>query len=313
MDWTTRVHAACCSLYKYLERMKADRPYIKPGYIDWLTEEVARALGEDPTEIKAALLGDPHAHERTSEAIARLAGRGCEEAPVDGSAHHAHAEHMLAASSADTETFTVAQKSLSGSIAFSIMDGDSVFTDYGVSHTKEMHLLIVRNDLRHFHHLHPDRDADGVWRVPFTPPAGGTYWVYADFIGLDDRAHVLRFELAVGGDPRESGLLKDLRAEKALEKYAVRLEDLSYGHGRLFTIHVRDATYHDTPHFDQYLGAPGHGILISADGDFIHTHPSPAGDDLVFHTPPLTKDFYRLFTQFQVQERLFTVEFDVQR
>lgn len=317
-DWTLREHAACCSMYRYLVRLRAERPYIKPGYIDWLTDQLARALDEDPNEIRAALLGLPHDHPHTSAAVRSLTGEGCAEQTYrsspsgrdeSGRPRSTHAEHIQEASSTE-ELLTVEQKDIPGEIAFVVMDGEAVFTDYGVSHTKDMHLLIVRNDLRHFQHVHPERDAAGVWHVPFTAPAGGTYWVYADFIGADDRAHTIRFERAVDADPGESGLQKSASLVQRAGKYTVRLAGTSYASGMLFTVRIRDERNRDTPFLEEYLGAAGHAILISADGSFIHTHPSPAGDTLVFHTPVLHHDFYRIFTQFKIQDELLTVEFD---
>lgn len=320
IDWTLREHAACCSLYRYLTRLREERPYIKPGYIDWLTDQLATALNEDPVEIRAAILGQAHNHPHTSAVVQNLTGAGCAEnayvygaAPSAASAGEhqpsAHAEHVMNALVTE-ESLTIEPKEIPGEIAFAVMSGGTVFQDYGVSHTKEMHLLVVRNDLRYFQHIHPERDAEGVWHVPFTAPVGGTYWIYADFIGKDDKAHTIRFEKIVDADPGQSGLIKNMTEEKMVRNYIVRFEANSYDQGTLFTFHIRDARYRDVPHLEEYLGAMGHGILIAPDGGFIHTHPSPAGDTLVFHTPVLSGDFYRIFTQFQIQGEVLTVSFD---
>ena len=318
-DWTLREHAACCSIYRYLTRLRENRPQIKSGYIDWLTAQLAVALDENPDEIRAAILGHPHGHPHTSDLVRGIAGEGCTEnsyiygsAPDVGGAdngHSMHMEHAIDAAS-DVDPLTIRQVDVSGEIAFAIMDGDAVFTDYGVSHTKEMHLLVVRDDLRHFHHVHPERDAEGVWHVPFTPPAGGTYWIYADFIGTDDKPHTIRFTRTLEGDPGERGLSQNFGTEKLVGKYIVELHADPYDQGMLFTVKIRDERYGDAPQLEPYLGAMGHGILLSQEGNFIHTHPSPAGDELVFHTRALTGGFYRIFAQFQIQGELLTVEFD---
>ncbi len=320
MDWTLRAHAACCSIYRYLTRLREARVMIKPGYIDWLTGQLATSLNEDPVEIRAAFLGAPHTHPHTSDLVRSITAEGCTDnnyqygaAPSDGGDaehdHSLHMEHVLDVASTG-ESLAIQKQENPGEIAFAVMDGEKVFTDFGVSHTKEMHLLIVRDNLRYFQHFHPARDADGFWHVPFTPSGGGAYWMYADFVGIDDKPHTIRFDRTYPLDPGSSGIVRDFRTEKPVGKYAIRMEATPYTEGMLFTLRIRDAVYNDAPILEPYLGAMGHGIIISPTGDFIHTHPSPAGDSLIFHTPALTGDFYRIFTQFQIQGEIFTVEFD---
>lgn len=320
MDWGLREHAACCSIYRYLTRLREVNPNIKPGYIDWLTEQLAKTLNENPIEIRAALLGYPHAHPHTSDLVRSITAEGCaEHGYVYGAANSeqsntehelsTHLEHVVDPSLME-EPLTIQQQNIPNEIAFAVMDGEEVFDTYGVSHTKEMHLLIVRDDLRYFYHVHPERDPNGIWHVPFVPPVGGTYWIYADFVGIDDKAHTIRFERTYDGDPGEKGLTKNMRKVKFVGRFFVALEATPYEHGTLFTLTIQDKIYGDTPYLDEYLGAMGHGILISPTGAFIHTHPSYAGDALVFHTPILTENFYRIFTQFQIGGELMTVEFD---
>ncbi len=74
-------------------------------------------------------------------------------------------------------------------------------TDYVRTHTKELHLIVVRRDLSSFQHVHPVRAADGSWSVPLDLPAGGSYRVFADFrpAGLD-RTLTLGADLSVPGE-----------------------------------------------------------------------------------------------------------------
>lgn len=211
-------------------------------------------------------------------------------------------------------------------IAFSVRDGDKAFDDYGVSHTKEVHLIVVREDLEHFQHLHPKRDSDGVWRLPFTPPAGGTYWLYADFEDSGGRPHTIRFSKAFPGEtgplglrPHAADLVKDpdgyTAAEKVVDVYHIQVATLRSVDGTSFHYTVLDARGKQVT-FEEYLGAKGHSVLISPRGDFVHTHPfteyegyDPADRPIFFVRYP-TGDFYRIFTQFQVAGKVLTVDFD---
>ena len=100
-----------------------------------------------------------------------------------------------------------------------------------------------------------------------------------------------------------------MQRRKQVGDYVLILEEIPYSDGVLFTYHINDVQGH-APFIEPYLGAMGHGILISPEGDFIHTHPSPVGDHLTFHLPTTLTGIYRIYTQFQVEGKVLTVEFD---
>ena len=52
-------------------------------------------------------------------------------------------------------------------LQFRILDSSGVpVTKFDVRHDKLLHLIVVRNDLAVFQHVHPTLDGDGTWRVP---------------------------------------------------------------------------------------------------------------------------------------------------
>lgn len=210
-----------------------------------------------------------------------------------------------------TRALAVHDESTADEIAFAIIENSGVFSEYGISHTKEMHLIVVRNDLQHFRHLHPERDANGIWRVPYTAPAGGKYWFYADFIEENKAPHTIRFERTYGGDAGTTGIDSDDETVKTVDGYRIELDTARHGEEILFTYRITDAN--DQPvTLEEYLGARGHSVLISPSGDFIHAHASEEGADPVFITSDLTENFYRAFTQFQIKGEVITVDFDWQ-
>ncbi len=203
----------------------------------------------------------------------------------------------------------VRDQSTDSEIAFSVRDGDETFADYGVSHTKEMHLIVVRDDLQHFQHLHPERDSQGVWRVTFTPPAGGTYWRYADFVDMDEKTYTIQFDKQYSGDLGAYGIAKNSETTKTVDGYRFVLETVKNGNEVSFTYKITDGAGLPVQ-VEEYLGARGHSVLISPSGDFIHAHASDEGEHPVFITSELTEDFYRAFTQFQIKGKVVTVDFD---
>jgi hypothetical protein len=62
---------------------------------------------------------------------------------------------------------------------------------------------------------------------------------------------------------------------------------------------------------EPYLGARGHSVIISPSAEFIHAHASDEGELPTFITT-LPSGFYRMFTQFQINGKVLTVDFDWQ-
>lgn len=243
----------------------------------------------------------------------------------DVGGHDGHARH---ASSAEHPTVT--HKLKDGMLSFTIMQDGATLKKYTVSHTKEMHLIIVRNDLEHFFHLHPERDNEGVWRIAFEPPAEGTYWLYADFVDGERVPHTIRFQETIGSSSSEpefrphpgesvvasTGLTVE---EKIVDGYRIQLAEPGRSADGIqfnFTILTQSG---EEAKLQQYLGEKGHAILLSEDGDFVHLHPTEeyvgySEDDqpvFVAHTKGVEKKFHRIFAQFQVAGRVLTASFDV--
>lgn len=199
----------------------------------------------------------------------------------------------------------------SGELAFTIFSGDNVFTDYGVSHTKKMHVIVVRDDLRHFSHVHPEMNDKGAWVVAYKAPAGGKYWVYADFVEENGSVHTIRFEQMYPGIIGDRELTREPAVrEKTVDGFTVSLMTGMDDHGASFTYGVKDAQGKPAT-LESYLGALGHSVLINPSGGYIHTHPDDSSHALIFTVPDdLKSDFYRVFTQFQVAGEVHTVSFD---
>lgn len=232
-------------------------------------------------------------------------------APASPSAQHGQPSGGHQKRGAEAKNLVVRDRSTDTEIAFSVEEDDKNFTDYGISHTKEMHLIVVRNDLQHFQHLHPERDADGIWRVPFGTPVGGTYWIYADFIEKNESPHTIRFEHEFAGDSGVQGIGKNFDKTKMVDEYRIAFQPSISGQDVSFRYYITNAAG-DRPHLEEYLGAIGHSVLISPSGDFIHTHPSGENEEPVFVTPLPRDSFYRAFTQFQINGKVLTVNFDWQ-
>lgn len=77
--------------------------------------------------------------------------------------------------------------------AFLITQDGSPVTDLDIVHDKIMHLVLVRDDLRYFDHIHPQQTSQGVYSVPYEFSSAGIYRVWADFT-IDGMQHIVAFD-----------------------------------------------------------------------------------------------------------------------
>ena len=151
-------------------------------------------------------------------------------------------------------------------------DGRPV-TEYTVEHDKELHLVIVGRDLAGYAHLHPTRDADGVWTVNAPRSAPGSYRVFADFVaagGVGPRWVPISPSPATTGHSAVPAPSNETR----VDGFDVSFDgELVAGSESELTVTV---THDGEPVTDlqPYLGALGHLVAIR-DGDlaYLHVHP----------------------------------------
>ena len=187
-------------------------------------------------------------------------------------------------------------------------------TAYTTSHTKDLHLIVVRRDLTGFQHVHPSLSPDGTWSVPLAVAAPGQYRVFADFKPAA-RADGLTLgaDVPAPGDYRPRTLPPAVRTA-TVDGYTVSLAgDLSPGGASKLTLTVRKGGAPVTD-LQPYLGAYGHLVALR-DGDlaYLHVHPDDsggkAGPDIAFHAEVPAAGAYRLYLDFQHGGKVRTAEF----
>jgi hypothetical protein len=176
---------------------------------------------------------------------------------------------------------------------------------YETRHEKELHLVVVRRDLADYHHVHPQRAADGTWSVPLDLRQPGPYKVIADLVpaGQDDPI-ALAADLTVAGSYAPAAV----PASSSADGYDVTLD----GHlvpGResalRFTI-TRDGK--PVTDLQPYLGASGHLVALR-EGDLAYLHVHPDGSGLQFAADVPSPGRYRLFLEFRHENAVHTVSF----
>lgn len=227
------------------------------------------------------------------------------------------------ASSADGYTFAPVAATLtpgaSEEFAFRIVGpGGSAVTAFDVEHDKRMHLIVVRRDTTGFQHVHPELGSDGVWRVPLTLPAGGSYRAFADFTPTGGAASTLGVDLSAPGnyDPRTHQPSRT----SVVGGYQVELTgDLTAGQSSRLELRVsRDGQ--PVTDLQPYLAAYGHLVALR-EGDlaYVHVHPdgepadgrTAAGPEIVFYAEVPSAGSYRLFLNYQHGGVVHTAELTV--
>jgi hypothetical protein len=250
---------------------------------------------------------------------------GHEDTTSPGSAAHRTTADVPKGLQVSQDGYTFAPQTTSlaaagGTYAFRILDREGKpVTGYTATHDKDLHLIVVRRDLAGFAHVHPVMDADGTWRVPLRPAAGGgTYRVFADFDPAgDDGALTLGTDLPVAGTytPRP---LPAAERTATVDGYTVTLGgDLRPGTSSKLTLTIaRDGA--PVTDLQPYLGAYGHLVALRA-GDlaYLHVHPEGAlrngttrpGPAVAFYAEVPSAGDYRLYLDFQHDGVVRTAEF----
>jgi hypothetical protein len=187
---------------------------------------------------------------------------------------------------------------------------------YVETHEKLLHLIVVRNDLAVFQHVHPSLDDQGTWTVPLNLSRAGDYRVFADFMPTGGPALTLGANLHVAGryDPQP---LPPASQTAKVDDYTVTLRGTPRANeASMLTLSVsRDGE--PVQDLQPYLGAYGHLVAVRApDLAYLHVHPmsgdtATAGPEIGFHTTFPSTGSYRLFLDFQHRDAVRTAAFTV--
>jgi hypothetical protein len=195
---------------------------------------------------------------------------------------------------------------------------DEAVTDFDETHERELHLIVVRQDLTGFQHVHPTMGADGTWTIDLGVADPGAYRVYAEFQPAGASSSTVLSTVAFApGTSAASAIGGDARVA-TVDGFELTLTgDLIAGTTSEITVSVRRSGDPVTD-LQPYLGAAGHLVALrSGDLAYAHVHPIGGfepGPDLEFGVEVPTPGTYRLFLDFQhggvVRTAVFTVVVD---
>ena len=200
------------------------------------------------------------------------------------------------------------------------------------THQVWMHLILTRDDLGTFAHIHPEpTDTPGVLKVEATFPTAGRFLAHIEFRRQGQMADVLStHEITLAGPAPVRHTVPDVDRVAVLDGTRIDLVgDARVGETSDFQLRFTDTgTGRPVDDLQPYLGAAGHVVLMREDATtFAHQHAETFDDqdravlalpgtrfgpDLDLHARFATPGTYRLWAQFRLGDgQVVTARFSV--
>lgn len=186
-----------------------------------------------------------------------------------------------------------------------------------VSHEMKIHLMVVSEDLRWFHHIHPEEQPDGSYAITATFPNGGKYLLFADFKPSGAYQTLNRQEIEVQGNPSANNEELSNKWISKVDGFTVRLSnasDFKTGQTQHLEVSIeKDGKELMEKDLQQYLGASAHIVMIyKSDKEFLHIHPVSDSRFPVFAQTQIEKaGAYRMWVQFKIDGEVHTSDFTI--
>ncbi|WP_249260965.1 hypothetical protein [Virgibacillus pantothenticus] len=177
-----------------------------------------------------------------------------------------------------------------------------------VQHEKEMHFIIVSNDLEKYYHLHPEKEQQGLYTVKQVLN-DGTYQAFVD-IATEDRAYQVTPNTLQVGTKETSKANLDGMDNWTIERNGKRVT-LSDVEAKVeeevplvFDMHGEKP--------DPHLGALGHVVIIDEDVEqYIHVHPA-ANDTTTFNAHFSKPGMYKIWAEFKFGDNVHVYPFVIE-
>ncbi|MFJ5717977.1 hypothetical protein [Neobacillus sp. NPDC093127] len=166
-----------------------------------------------------------------------------------------------------------------------------------INHEKELHLIIVDEQLQRYYHLHPERTGKGEFTIENNFPDG----FYKAFVDIKPKNFAFKVEPVpfVVGNPSAPShgheLVPDTNYSKTVDGETVTLNVSSFKAGEPVTL----AFDLDQKNLTPYLGAMGHVVILDEYGkEFLHVHPSNNSEP-IFETSFDKPGIYKIWAEFK--------------
>lgn len=215
-------------------------------------------------------------------------------------------------------------------VAFALQSPHSVLERV---HEKEMHVLVISEDLATFEHIHPDAFTWNFYSGTHVFPHAGNYWIFVDHTPPGQAQTIARFRVSVAGPAYAPTELRE-SSRRDVTQAGVRAtltvqQPLEAGRDISFRFALADAeTGASVSDLQPYLGAWGHVLFVRKEGDqvihahpldenaapqspWVHSHATPGPSPAVIETTTGFKSagLYQVWLQLQRNGRVLTFPF----
>ncbi len=184
-----------------------------------------------------------------------------------------------------------------------------------VEHEKKLHLIMASDDLSWFAHEHPEYYADGSYKLNYSFPAPGKYFLFADYKPTGGNHALEKIEVNVAGTAAAAKTWGTDRETSTSGNYSVTLLPLGKKWITKTAVHVlgqvkKDGKEIDANTLDNYLGAKAHMVVLRMDDkEYLHVHPSVDAGKLHLHSLFEKAGLYRAWVQINAGGKVHTFDF----
>jgi len=234
-----------------------------------------------------------------------------------------HAGHDMGAATSTVLAETDPNPPIAGAptnLTFMIHDAnDKMVREFDETHERKMHLIVVRDGLDIFAHVHPEISPAGMITISHTFPVPGRYLLYADHKPLNGAPATPMATVEVAGDPPPAPKLKPdvpgtIKADSLQAKITVTNAQASKETPITFDLFNENGQAVND--LEPYLGAMGHLVILSADGkQFVHAHPddgSAKSNKVAFGAHFPNAGIYKGWGQFKRVGTVHTIPFVIE-
>lgn len=218
--------------------------------------------------------------------------------------NHSHHHHNHSGKSVVKTTVTYKD----GKISITLEDNTGKVPELALAHEKEMHFIMVSNNLEQYYHLHPKKEQEGLYTIQ-QPLKDGTYKAFVDITPKDKAYQVDPNTVQVGTSETGKAVLDhDDDWTKEVDGKTVTLEDVKAEAGKAVPL---DFNMHgETP--EPHLGALGHVVIVDEAAEhYIHVHPD-SEDTTSFHAHFPKQGMYKIWAEFQFGDKVHTYSFIIE-
>jgi hypothetical protein len=195
----------------------------------------------------------------------------------------------------------------------------SMVREFDVIHDKLAHLIIVRDGLDEFAHIHPDVDRQGNMTATHAFRKAGKYRLFVDYKPKGKSAATATAVIEVTGDaPAAVPLVVNAPGKVVADGLSADIDVQNPKAGQEAEIRFRlnDSSGNPVADLQPYLGARGHLVVLSAVGEkYVHARPvesRTASNEVVFGTHFPSAGLYKGWGQFLLAGQVRTVPFVLQ-